>query len=192
MRGYSYRGDDVWKGVVAGALGGLAGAWLMNQYWIGVGKAEQELNARFSSNGHGPRQEAQTQEMKAGDSVDYDDSGDATQRAANKLFKAVFGRPLTADEKRIGGPIVHYGFGAVMGAVYGGAAETVPQVRSGFGAGFATALFVGMDELAVPALGFGRWPRSAAELPKHAEAWGAHLVYGATTELVRRVVRSAW
>jgi putative membrane protein len=187
MRRCCNRCGDVWKGALAGALGGLAGAWVMNQYWTAVGSAEQTLRAKFSSNGHGQQPEAEAANSEEQD----EDSGDATQKAANKLFKLLFNRPLTAKEKKIAGPLVHYSFGAVMGAAYGGAAKIVPRARSGFGAGFATALFLGVDEFAVPVSGLAQWPQSATELPKHAEAWGAHLVYGATTELVRRALRAA-
>jgi putative membrane protein len=192
MRSCSCRNGDVRKGVLAGALGGLAGAWVMNQYWAAVGKAEQRISERFSANSHGQKQTARRDESQQQQAQERDEAGDATQKAANKLFRAVFHRALTAQEKQIAGPLVHYSFGKLMGAAYGGAVEIVPQIRSNFGAGFATVLFIGVDELAVPALGFAAWPRSVKELPKHAEAWGAHLVYGATTELIRRALRAVW
>ena len=50
---------------------------------------------------------------------------------------------------------------------------------------FGAALWLAADEIGVPAAGLAKGP---AEYPvsKHASALAAHLVYGATTELVRR------
>jgi hypothetical protein len=82
-------------------------------------------------------------------------------------------------EKR--GPIVPYAFGALTGGLYGGLAEYSPKVTSGFGTTFGGALFSNADLLAVPALDL---------VPAEATPFAAHIVYGATTELVRRVLRS--
>jgi len=52
--------------------------------------------------------------------------------------------------KKKGGTVVHYAFGAVMGAVYGAAAEVAPPVKSLAGLPYGAALFVGADEIALP------------------------------------------
>jgi putative membrane protein len=86
------------------------------------------------------------------------------------------------------GPIVHYTFGALTGGLYGGLAEYSDKVTSGFGTGFGGALFSTADFLAVPALNLrpspGDQPASALATP-----FAAHIIYGATTEFVRRIVR---
>ena len=58
----------------------------------------------------------------------------------------------------------------------------------GFGTGFGSALFVGADLFGVPAFHLGA---KATDVPAHtlATPYAAHLVYGATTELVRRLAR---
>lgn len=83
------------------------------------------------------------------------------------------------------GPIVHYAFGASMGALYSMAAEIYPEVTRGFGTGFGTALFAAGDELAVPLLGLAKGPKEYP-LSSHASAFAAHLIYGVTTESIRR------
>ena len=85
-------------------------------------------------------------------------------------------------------PIVHYTFAVLMGGLYGGLAEYSGMVRSGFGTTFGTALFAAGDLLAVPALGLSK-PLSDFPASSFANPLSAHMVYGATTELVRRLLR---
>jgi len=115
---------------------------------------------------------------------------DATMKAADALVAtATGGRHLSMEEKQKGGPVVHYAFGALMGGLYGGLAEYSSTVKSGFGTAFGGALFAGADLVAVPALKLSappsEWPASSLANPL-----AAHLVYGATTELLRRVLRA--
>jgi putative membrane protein len=88
----------------------------------------------------------------------------------------------------VAGPALHYGFGALTGAVYGALAELVPAVTWGAGAPFGTAVWLGADEVTVPALGLSGPPWESPP-SVHARALGAHLVYGLTTEGVRRLAR---
>jgi putative membrane protein len=76
-----------------------------------------------------------------------------------------------------------------MGGLYGAAAEYSNVVRSGNGTLFGAALFTGADLVVVPALNLSS---SSDEEPAAALAapYAAHLVYGITTEFVRRLVRA--
>jgi hypothetical protein len=166
---YHERERSLWKGALAGVAGGLAGAWAMNQFQRGLSKLSQpDASAR-----QGPS-----------------DGEDATMKAADAIVERVANRQLTKEQKQTAGPIVHYLFGATMGAAYGAVAEMAPRTAAGWGAPFATALWVGADEVAVPAFGLSKSP---FEYPPstHASAFAAHLVYGATAEAVRRGVRAA-
>jgi len=113
---------------------------------------------------------------------------DATQKAISR-FAPSLARNLTRDEISIGGSMVHYGFGTMMGAVYGGAAEVMPRTSMAWGLPFGAALWLGGDEIAVPLAGLssapGDYPAST-----HASALAAHLVYGLTADVVRRAVRA--
>ena len=84
------------------------------------------------------------------------------------------------------GPVVHYAFGATMGAVYGGLSAVLPETSLGFGTAFGTALFAVADEIAVPALGLSK-PPTETPASSHVMALASHLVWGSTTEAVRRM-----
>ena len=113
--------------------------------------------------------------MKAAEEIVHDVSG---------------GRHLSHEERKQAGPVVHYLFGGLAGGLYGALAECAEWTSLGFGTVFGTLLFVGADLIAVPAFGLGP---SAAEQPVASQATplAAHLVYGATTDLVRRAIRAA-
>ena len=103
------------------------------------------------------------------------------------VSKVTGGRHLSREQKERGGPVVHFAFGGATGAR--GLAEIWPGVRAGFGTVFASALFSGADMIVVPVLRLGPSPD---EQPATAQAspLAALLVYGLSTEAVRRLVRS--
>jgi uncharacterized membrane protein YagU involved in acid resistance len=118
------------------------------------------------------------------------DGEDATMKAADKIAETVTGgQHLTHSQREVGGPIVHYAFGAMMGGLYGGLSEYTDFVRAGFGTTFGGVLFATADVLGVPAAGLGPWPRDYP-VSSMLNPLTAHLIYGATTELVRRAVRA--
>jgi putative membrane protein len=166
---------SIWKGAVAGAAGGLAAAWVMNQFQTGWSKANEKLQHSKTPQGE---QERQSQS----------DSEDATMKTASKISESVFGHELSREEKKKLGPVVHYAFGASMGVVYGAAAEITPRATFGAGLPYGAAVFLGADELAVPALGLSKPPK---EYPASTHLYGlaSHLVYGLSLEMVRRGVR---
>ena len=162
------------RGVLAGVAGGLVASWVMNEFSSTVG---QKLSNAVES-------PADQQELKQ-----QSDGEDATMKAADRIVETVTGgRHLTHEQREKGGPIVHYGFGAVMGGLYGGLAEYADLAKAGFGTTFGGVLFATADLFGVPALNLGPWP---GEYPVSslANPLAGHLIYGATTELVRRLVR---
>lgn len=160
------------KGMLAGMAGGLVGSWVMNLFIAAVTAAQQA----------GKSQQQQQQEKQA-------QGEDTTQKVADLATRKVTGEPLSQEGKQIGGPIVHYAFGTIMGGVYGLSAEALPVATTGGGTLFGSALFIGADELSLPALQLAKWP-TEEPISAQAEHWAAHLVYGATAELVRRTLRS--
>jgi hypothetical protein len=164
------------RGILAGVAGGLAASWVMNEFSATLGK-------KLSTAVETPQEQRQIKAQSDGE--------DATMKAADAIAAtATGGRHLTHAQRETGGPVVHYSFGALMGGLYGALAEYSSVARSGFGTTFGSALFAGADLLAVPALHLAP---SAAEQPASALAnpLATHLVYGATTEMVRRLVRKA-
>ena len=174
MSDCSLDGRCIWTSILAGALGGLAGSFVMNQFQALWSVAEKKIEEA-----EGPQDSGEADEQ-AGESGD-----DATVKAAKFISKNAFGHELTDDEKKWAGPAVHYGYGTSMGALYGALAGGSTTVSAGRGTAFATALWLGGDEIAVPALGLGGSPLESP-LSSHVSALAAHLVYGVVTDLVWR------
>lgn len=162
------------RGVLAGVAGGVLAAWVMNQWTEGPGAT---LTQKLET----PEEQQQVKQNS--------DGQDATMKTADALAKTFEGRHLSKQELEKGGPIVHYTYGALAGGLYGGLAEYSKLARSGFGTTYATALFVGGDLIAVPALHLSK-PLSEFPASSYANPYTAHLVYGMTMELVRRIVRA--
>ncbi len=159
---------SVWKGAAAGTVAGFAASWLMNQF--------QAAATKLKADNKEDEQKEQGSE-------------DATMKAAAAIADALR-IDLTKERKKQLGPVVHYAFGTSMGALFGVMTELYPSTKAGWGTAFATALFVGADELAVPLFGLGSSP-TQTPLSSHLFAWASHLVYGTGTESVRRIIRSA-
>jgi putative membrane protein len=175
----SDRGDrNVALGVLAGLLGGLAGTWAMSQAQALWSRAADG----FESPSAGGRHDARDWQER------NEEGQNANELAAHAVATGTIDRPLTREELEVAAPLVHYAFGSVMGAVYGGMLEGVREVSPASGAAFGTAVWLGADELAVPVLGLSRTDTDYP-LEAHAQSFFAHLVYGVTTDLVRRGIR---
>ena len=155
-----------WKGLAAGLIGGLVATWAMTQFQTFLTNLEKEAGGE-SEGGEGEN---------------------ATVRAAEAISSGVLRRELPEDEKEAAGTAVHYGFGTLVGGAYGAMAEVAPVVTAGRGFPFGAAVWLGADEIAVPALGLSQKP---GEIParKHAGFLAMHLVYGGILELARSGVR---
>ena len=160
-------------GAVAGLAGGLAASWIMNQFQAAVPLKtfKKMLGEDTSSSGGGSAEPA-------------------TVQAAEAVSEGLLDHELTDDEKEWAGPAVHYAFGSGAGAVYGALAEVAPATTVGLGLPFGAAFWLTADEGAVPALGLSKAPW-AYPPSVHAYALVSHLVFGLSTEAVRRLVRSA-
>jgi len=164
------------RGAAAGALGGFVASWVMNGFIATAMTAQEALKS--------PEQKAQEQSQKP---QGEEQSEDSTVKVADALTWIVTGRHLGREGKQRGGPIVHYAFGTLMGALYGTFAELSDTATAGTGSAFGTALFIGADEVMVPALGLGKFPTEES-VGSQITHLAAHIVYGTTTELVRRLV----
>jgi len=174
---------NAWKGAAAGLAAGLAATWVMTRFQELSGKL-----ARVHENDE-PRDPQHSSKRGTAESTEGNGKGeDATVKAAALLSRKLLHHELDEREKKIAGPAMHYGFGALTGLAYGALAELAPAVTRGAGAPFGTAVWLGADEVAVPVfrLAGPPWEHPPAV---HARALAAHLVYGLTTEGVRRVVR---
>jgi hypothetical protein len=182
--------SNIGKGVAAGIAGGLVASAVMNQFQALWGKlmAGEERPHGAQSLQQGMPEHGVARELQERGSDEPDDN--AAVRAGNAVAELVLHKKLTKHEKEIAGAVAHYAMGATSGAIYGAVAEVVPAATAGEGAPFGAAVWLIADEAVVPALGLSK---SADEYPlsTHVYAFASHLVYGVTTEVVRRTVRRA-
>ena len=158
----------IWHGVIAGLVGGVIAAGAMSVAHKGV--------ARISA-GLGPQKPSDQQQGE-----------DATVKVADGIARWLLRRPLPENKKPLAGNVVHYAFGASVGALYGGVATIVPRVTTAVGLPFGVAVWLGAHVIMVPALGLAE-PPTRRPLSKEGLEFLLHLVYGAVTEIVRRIVR---
>jgi len=155
----------------------------------------EQFQARFSQATHDHLDEAQRRSGHAptwsGRSHDQvsGEARPATVRTADAAAVATVGRPLDRSEEDVAGPLMHYGFGTAVGAVYGALAETRPELTRLAGVPFGLGVWASADEIGVPAAGLSRppWERP---LRAHTYTMLSHAVYGFTTEAVRKMVRA--
>jgi len=178
MNGYDERDRNVAAGIIAGVIGGLVGTWAMSEFqgmWSRVidGEEPQSPGGRHDARDWQERHEDQN----------------ANEITAQVIARQTINRPLTREELAVAAPMVHYAFGGTMGALYGGLREVSPAVRKLGGPGWGAAVWIGGDEIAMPLLGLADRDKDYP-LEAHAQSFAAHIVYGVTTEVVRRGVRA--
>lgn len=170
-------------GALAGAVGGLAGSWAMVRFNHLVhpegGGSDRPGRDRHAEH----RQDALPNDT---DGTFPDEPG--SRQAASAVAEPILGRPLTEQEKDIGGPVMHYLFGVAMGALYGASAELKRETTVGAGIPFGTGVWLAADELGMTVAGFAESP-TEYPLSRHAAALGSHVVFGLTVEGVRRLLR---
>jgi uncharacterized membrane protein YagU involved in acid resistance len=150
------------RNVVAGLAGGLVASYVMERFQASLSRL---------SNGHNAQSEDEP----------------ATYKAADAASRAAVGRAVPRENKPAAGEVVHYAFGGAVGAIYGAAAARSNAVTAWAGLPFGATLWLVADEIGVPMAGFSKAPSEYA-LSTHLSALAAHLVYGATTETVRRLL----
>ncbi len=154
---------------MAGVIGGLVGSVVLKAAILGARK----LREGKTTTGTPP--------------ADFDTRGPAHQ-VGELAFHKMTGRSLTPQQRIVAGEIVHYAFGAVTGAIYGGVAEYYEWSTWGEGLLFGTAVFVAADETSMPALGFV--PKPWEETPaQQLEKLAVHLACGLGTEWGRQLAR---
>lgn len=161
---------NVWKGLAAGLIGGLVASWAMNQF--------QSLMKNLSS----------SEEESQGEKNKSEEQEPPTVKTAEAISETLFSHELTDDQKKAAGPIVHYAFGSLNGAAYGAMAEVMPETAIGAGLPFGALLWLGADEIALPVIGLTKSPLEYP-ISTHVNALATHLIYGLTTDMVRRAVR---
>ena len=165
------RKQNVIKGLVYGSVAGAAGAFAMDCYW----KVVQSVM------GERPEQKPK----KWSDNEQKDEP--STQIVADKVLEAVTGHEVPNDEKAAAGVGVHYSTGMSLGGVFGALAARNAGLGLLAGLFYGIGVLLALDEITLRVLRVGP---EAEEVPlsQHAQALGAHLVYGACTALVSRLL----
>ena len=177
-----HKKETAWKGLVIGLASGFVATIATSQFQNAWGKI-----SKLKSSGEGSSSSSETASSE-NSSQSAEERENATEKAASKVAELT-DYELSQEDKKKAGMLVHYGFGMVMGGVYGlGMAisnkrRTSPAIP---GAVFGTALFLAADEFALPALELSGKP-SEAELGTHLYGLASHLVYGMTLEGVRHL-----
>jgi uncharacterized membrane protein YagU involved in acid resistance len=169
------------RGMAAGLLAGCAASYLMNQLPQTPPRQKKPSSSEKTAEIRGQSERRQAREGGK-------EEQDTTVATAQAISRKLFHHELSDGEKMIAGPAVHYAYGSIIGAMYGGMAEVLPIVGAGFGLPFGFTLWLLGDEIAVPALGLAKGP---ADYPAavHADALASHFLYGFSTDLMRRVLR---
>jgi putative membrane protein len=157
---------DVFKGAVAGLIGGIVASFVMSQFQTLVSALSEE-------------------EKKSKKKKDEP----ANVKTAEAISENVFDHRLKKSEKEPAGEAAHYAMGATSGLIYGIASEIAPVTTVGLGIPFGAAVWLAADDVIIPALGLAK-PATEYPLSTHAYALSSHLIYGLTTDLVRRGVRN--
>jgi uncharacterized membrane protein YagU involved in acid resistance len=163
---------DLLRGAATGAIAGLVASYAMNKVHSALHPPDPK-----PPSGTSPR----IKEKKQAEDP-------ATVKTAGAVSQRVFHHQLNKREKAIADPVVHYAYGASMGAIYGAAAEITPLVTAARGMAYSTAIWLFGDEIAVPALGLSK-PPTEYPAKTHGEALLAHLAYGVVLEATRRFTR---
>ncbi len=162
------RGDrgnrSVWRGVLAGSVGGLLGSLVMKAWIVGMRRAQTGAGR-----------------------TELDQSGPAHQVA--EMAQKATATFLSQRGRAACGEMVHYAFGALVGGFYGGLGESWTWVRWGSGTLFGTGVFLAADEFSLPLLNLGNKPGDET-LQAQVQHWLAHVAFGVSTELARRALGS--
>lgn len=160
------------RGILAGLIAGAVGAGAMSLVHKGLSAA--------TSASRPPTAAAQQERDE-----------DPTVKVADAITRPLLHRPLPEDKKPLAGNLVHYAFGAGVGGLYGALATIMPRVTVARGLPFGVVVWLAAHVIMVPALGLAP-PLTRQPSLKEASELVLHLVYGAVTELGRRVMRWTW
>jgi putative membrane protein len=182
---------NILTGAAVGTLAGVVGAFLMVRFQNAVMNATSNGNAtadvpKHREPGHPERKE----------------QADASAQVADTAVELVTGKHLDREQRKRGGEIVHYAFGAGAGAVYGALAKLTaedaesirgtanPEARAtanstatakavAGGVAYGLGIWMAFDLVILPAMGLSPKPQEQAP-GRLALGAAGHAVYGAT------------
>jgi uncharacterized membrane protein YagU involved in acid resistance len=166
------RSQDLAVHVIAGFVGGLVASFAMEHFQRALGTISPDLGG---APGAGGQQYRKPQ------------AEPSTYQAADAISRTVTGEPLDGDNKPAAASAIHYAFGGSVGAIYGAAALNNPDIAAWGGVPFGASVWLIADEMGMPLMGLAKAP-TEHPLQDHATTFASHLIYGATTDAVRRLL----
>ena len=124
----------------------------------------------------------------------HKDEESSTAALGRLAFRAATGdEPRTAAAEKVLSYVVHWGFGMLMGGLYGAvrASKMSSPNNLGLGMAYGAGLWAFGDELAVPILGLQDGP-TAASKTQHGNRLAAHLLYGAGLAIGTQAITHIW
>ena len=185
--------DGTLGALVRGTLAGVAGVLAMDLYF----RASARVKERFESAADTPDAEDEGDDQRSAGALDdvaligpyRREDEPATATVGRLAYVGVTGEEPSKEQGARLGTAVHWTYGLAVGGLFGVLRARVHAGSVAAGLGYGAALWLLGDEVAVPLLGLSAGP--AAYPPAvHAEALGAHLVYGLTTSLTARMLRT--
>lgn len=168
-------------GIVAGVVGGIVGSTAMvlfNHLLAATG---------FGSDDDGRHDRQRRVDAKPNDTDGTISDEPASIKASAGAVEAMTGERLPEPVRRSLGLAAHHAFGAVVGGLYGAAASATPAVTVGGGAPYGTVVWLTAAEVGLPLAGLARRPPDYPA-SRHVASLASHIVFGVTTEAVRRCV----
>ncbi len=156
------------KDVLIGAVGGLIGTVVLERISSKLYEWEDE------------------QARKKEDELRKD--GDPPMQLAKRVSDDVLRLNLPEDKKGKLAMGIHYGFGAMAGALFGAVAPRAPFLSAGLGTLYGTLFWLLGDEIGVPVMGLSK-PSQDYPWQTHVRAWAAHLGYGAAVARTYKMAR---
>ena len=101
------------------------------------------------------------------------------------LAEKIAGHPLSESNKTLATQAFHWTTGSFVGAIYGGVAEVLPAVTSGYGTAFGIVVLLLTHETTLPLMGLDK-PPTQQPIHEQTSEIATHALYGFATELVRR------
>lgn len=156
------RSKSPFRVLAEGLIGGAIGAGVQTLFF----RTTQSITPQNPPEAFSPPEAQQKTEM-------------ATSTVARRLVEGMAQRgPLQPEAKRRAGELVHYGFGAAWGGLYGLLRASYPAWRGPVGAGgYGAMVWMLSDNVLLPTMRLAGWPHRYP-LRSHAYALAAHLAYG--------------
>ncbi|MEO7908080.1 MAG: DUF1440 domain-containing protein [Roseiflexaceae bacterium] len=188
IQGLRQRPFNRWRGLVLGSVGGAAGTLIMGLYFKAI--------KRLTSDAEQPSSQPATHNtgVHALDDISligkhYQAGEDSTIVIGRIAYQTLVGvAPKSQETKALLGQAVHWSFGVSMGALYGILRDTPDWPDLGGGLIFGASVWLFASELMLPLLGVAPGP-TKSPVQKHAQEFGAHLLYGAVVAAVAQLVQ---